>query len=40
VFSLDIDSAALVEWDADRGRYTITRWTASSGVRKDQRTYP
>jgi hypothetical protein len=40
VFSLDIDSAALVKWDPEHGRYTITRWSARSGVREEERTYP
>ena len=40
VFSMDIDSVALVEWDAAHGRYAITRWSASSGLREEQRTYP
>jgi Pyridoxamine 5'-phosphate oxidase len=40
VFSLDIDSAAFVEWDPERGRYTVTMWSASSGVRKEERSYP
>ena len=40
VFSLDIDSAALVEWDVAHARYTVTRWSAGSGVREERRTYP
>jgi Pyridoxamine 5'-phosphate oxidase len=40
VVSLDVESAALVEWDLGRGEMTVTRWSAEAGLTRATRAYP
>jgi len=39
VFSIDIDSAAHIAWDIDKGEMTVKRWTPGSGVRELRQDY-
>ena len=40
VFALDIEQAAVVEWDLERGEMSLTRWSPSDGVSEMTRPYP
>ena len=40
VFSLDIDQAALVEWDLERGEMSLRHWSRVEGVSEMTRSYP
>ena len=40
VFSLDIEQAALVEWDLERGEMSLRRWSPKDGVSEITRSYP
>jgi hypothetical protein len=40
VVSFDLQNAALVEWDLERGELTATQWSPSSGVARTTRPYP
>lgn len=40
VFSLDIEQAALVEWDLERGEMSVRRWSPNDGVSEITRSYP
>lgn len=40
VFSLRIEEAAYITWDADRGVMTLRRWTAEVGFSETRRPYP
>jgi predicted pyridoxine 5'-phosphate oxidase superfamily flavin-nucleotide-binding protein len=40
VFSLDIEEAAFVTWDYERGEMTLRRWSPGIGLRTTQRSYP
>ena len=40
VFSLDIEQAALVEWDLERGEMSLRRWPPADGVAEMTRSYP
>jgi hypothetical protein len=40
VFSLDIEQAAFVAWDLDRGEVSIRRWSPKDGVSEIRRSYP
>jgi hypothetical protein len=39
VFALQIESAAHVAWEIDRGEMSVTRWSPASGLRSDARRY-
>jgi len=40
VFSLDIDSAALIRWDIEKGEMIIGLWSLAHGVTETRRKYP
>lgn len=40
VFSLDIEQAALIEWDLEHGEMSLTRWSPADGVSERTRSYP
>jgi|SRR5215211_2360844 len=40
VFSMDIEQAALVEWDLERGQMSLRRWSPKDGVTEITRSYP
>jgi hypothetical protein len=40
VFSLDIEAAVFIAWDAANGRYEATRWSASEGLLQRAESYP
>jgi hypothetical protein len=40
VYSMDIESAAFVRWDARRGQLSIEDWTPEGGLREVRRPYP
>jgi hypothetical protein len=40
VFSLRIEQAAFIEWDAKHGLMTIHRWSPASGYDQTNRAYP
>lgn len=40
VFALDIEQAAVVEWDLERGEMSLTRWSPPDGVSEMTRPYP
>jgi Pyridoxamine 5'-phosphate oxidase len=40
VFALEIEDAALVEWDIARGKMTVTSWSPARGERRANRSYP
>lgn len=40
VFSLDIDEAAFVSWELERGQMTVRRWTSQAGYSETRRDYP
>jgi hypothetical protein len=40
VFSLDIEQAAFVSWDLERGEMIVRRWSPRRGYRETRRTYP
>jgi len=39
VFSFDIESAAHIAWDLERGEMTVRRWSPGSGVEMSVRAY-
>ena len=40
VFSLDIEQAAFVSWDIERGEMTVRRWSPQRGYTEATRDYP
>jgi hypothetical protein len=40
VYALEVDEAALVEWNLERGLMTVTSWSPARGVRAATRAYP
>jgi Pyridoxamine 5'-phosphate oxidase len=40
VFTLELESAAAVTWELERGAMTITRWTSQNGLEETTRSYP
>lgn len=40
VYSLDIESAALVSWNFESMSYSVTRWSPSKGVTQTTANYP
>jgi hypothetical protein len=40
VFSLSVEQAAFVSWDAGRGEMTMKRWSAERGAGVTTRSYP
>jgi hypothetical protein len=40
VFDLEIEQAALVEWDVEHGEMTVTSWFPAHDVRTTTRRYP
>ncbi|MCI0583180.1 MAG: pyridoxamine 5'-phosphate oxidase family protein [Chloroflexi bacterium] len=40
VYSMDLESAALVRWDSRRGQLSIEEWTRDGGLREVRRPYP
>ncbi|MEX2644846.1 MAG: pyridoxamine 5'-phosphate oxidase family protein [Gaiellaceae bacterium] len=40
VYALEVEEAALVEWDVERGLMTVTSWSPASGARTATRAYP
>jgi hypothetical protein len=40
VFSMDIEQAALAEWDLKRGQMSLRRWSPEEGVTEVTRSYP
>lgn len=40
VFSLNIEEAAFVSWDYQRGVMIARRWTPAGGFRRSKRSYP
>jgi len=40
VFSLNIEEAAFVEWDFQRGEMTLRRWSRALGFQETKRRYP
>jgi pyridoxamine 5'-phosphate oxidase-like protein len=40
VHELEIDEAALVEWNLARGEMTVTSWSPARGTRTARRPYP
>jgi hypothetical protein len=40
VFSLDIEQAALVDWDLARGEMSLRRWSPTAGSSEITRSYP
>jgi len=39
VFSLEIESAAHLAWNIDRGEMSVTRWSPALGLRSETRRY-
>lgn len=40
VFSLNIDQATFISWDAEQGEMTVRRWSPQLGYRETRRDYP
>jgi len=40
VFSMDIDSAAFLQWDFKRAELAVESWSAEHGLRESRRPYP
>jgi hypothetical protein len=40
VFSLNIDEATFISWDAEQGEMTVRRWSPQLGYRETRRDYP
>ena len=40
VFYMDIEGAAFVGWDTDKGELEVTRWSPDHGVTVERRPYP
>jgi hypothetical protein len=40
VFSLNIDQATFISWDAEQGEMTVRRWSLQLGYRETRRDYP
>ncbi|MBD0339054.1 MAG: hypothetical protein ICV67_07195 [Thermoleophilia bacterium] len=40
VYALDVNEAALVEWDLERGLMTVMSWSPARGLRTECRSYP
>jgi pyridoxamine 5'-phosphate oxidase-like protein len=40
VFSMDIESAAFVAWDIDKGELAMQQWSAEHGTTQTRRPYP
>lgn len=40
VHELEIDEAALVEWNLDNAEMTVTSWSPARGIRRSSRPYP
>jgi hypothetical protein len=40
VFELEIEEAAFVEWDIQRGKMTVTSWSPGRNLRTKTRPYP
>lgn len=40
VYTLEIERAAFVSWDAERGLMHVRRWSAAGGAGETQRPYP
>lgn len=40
VFTLEIENAALVEWELERGEMTVTRWSPRRGAARRTSAYP
>ena len=40
VYELEVDEAALVEWNLDNAEMTVTSWSPASGLRHSTRPYP
>ena len=40
VFSLDVEQAALVDWDLEGGEMSVRRWSPEGGVTETTRSYP
>lgn len=40
VFALAIEQATLIEWDLERGKMNVRRWSSSEGLRETSRSYP
>ena len=40
IFSLDVETAAIVRWDPARGRMRLARWSPAAGERTLEREYP
>ena len=40
VFSLDIESAALIRWDIEKGEMIIGQWSPDHGETEARRKYP
>ncbi len=40
VFVLDVEQAAFVSWDTERGQMIVRRWSAQRGYAEDTRGYP
>jgi hypothetical protein len=40
VFSVNIDEATFISWDAEQGEMTVRRWSPQFGYRETRRDYP
>ncbi len=40
IFSLEIEQAAYVSWDVERGEMTVSSWSRGRGLRTGSRPYP
>ena len=40
IFSLDIESAAFIGWDIEKGEMIVKLWSSELGVRETKRKYP
>lgn len=40
VFCLDVESAAFVGWEVERGEMTVMRWSQERGLSETRRAYP
>jgi hypothetical protein len=40
LFSVDIDRAAFVDWDIEKGEMRVKRWSAESGLSEVRHPYP
>jgi hypothetical protein len=40
VFSLDVEQAAFIEWNLERGEMSLRRWSPKDGVTQIKRPYP